>query len=61
MLSPTVRAALAFALLSAWLVLLMSGVALAGAIHLLLAAALLLFPWRRLGGEGPSRGEEEEV
>lgn len=61
MLSPTVRAALAFALLSAWLVLLMSGVALAGAVHLLPAAALLLFPWRLLAGEDPSRGEKEEL
>lgn len=49
MAAPTLRAALAFALLSAWLVLLLSGVALGGAVYLLLAAALLLFPWRALG------------
>jgi len=37
---------LAAALLAAWLVLLFSGWVLAGAVHLLLALALLLFPWR---------------
>ena len=40
------RTTLALAALSAWLVLLMTGVALGGAIHLLLAAALGVFPWR---------------
>ncbi len=34
------------ACLSAWLLLLFSGYSLAGAVHLLLAAALFLFPWK---------------
>lgn len=42
------RAALAFASLSGWLTLLLLGVAAGGAVHLLLAAALALFPWRAL-------------
>ena len=43
-------AAIAFAALSAWLGLLLIGWTLGGAIHLLLALALVLFPWRRLSG-----------
>ncbi len=46
--SPTLRAALAFGSLSAWLVLLFSGVTLGRAIYLLPVAALALFPWRWL-------------
>jgi hypothetical protein len=41
-------AVLAFTALSAWLVLLLSGWTLGGAVHLLFAVALLAFPWRRL-------------
>ena len=37
--------ACAFAI-AAWLVLLFLGVALGGAVHLLLVAGLALFPWR---------------
>jgi hypothetical protein len=40
------RALVATGLLSAWLVLLFSGVALGGAVHLLLLAALVTYPWR---------------
>jgi len=40
------RLTLSVALLSAWLILLLSGVALGGGIHLLLVASLALFPWR---------------
>ncbi len=36
------------ACLSAWLMLLFSGYSLGGAAHLLLAAALALFPWRAI-------------
>jgi len=43
-------AVLAFTALSAWLVLLLIGWTLGGAIHLLFALALLAFPWRRAGG-----------
>ena len=32
--------------IAAWLVLLFLGVALGGAVHLLLVAGLALFPWR---------------
>lgn len=47
---PTLRAALALAALAAWLVLLFSGWTIAGAVHLLLAAAVALFPWRAAVG-----------
>lgn len=40
------RLTLSVATLSAWLILLLSGFALGGAIHLLLVASLILFPWR---------------
>lgn len=48
--SPTVRAALSLAGLSAWVVALFVGWAGAGAVHLLLVAAVLLFPWRAARG-----------
>lgn len=41
-------AALSFALASAWLAGLFAGRLAGGALHLLLAAALALFPWRAL-------------
>jgi len=46
MRSPTLRALLALVLFSSWLALLFSGFAFDGAVHLLLAGALGLFPWR---------------
>lgn len=45
-LSPTLRAALALLLFSAWLALLFAGLAGGGAVHLLLLAALVFFPWK---------------
>lgn len=48
--SPLGRALLAAALLSTWLVLLMLGRSLGGAVYLLLAAALAIFPWRAIRG-----------
>ena len=48
------RLTLSVAALSAWLILLLSGFVLGGAVHLLLAASLLLFPWREA-----RRGPEE--
>lgn len=48
MRSPAPRAALALCLLSGWLVALFAGGLPAGVAHLLLAAALLVFPWRAL-------------
>jgi hypothetical protein len=50
--SPTARAALALVLFSSWLALLFWGFAFGGAVHLLLAGALALFPWRTLAA-GP--------
>jgi hypothetical protein len=47
-LAPLPRTALAFALLSTWLVALFAGFAGGGAVHLLLAGALFVFPWRAL-------------
>jgi len=41
-----VRAAFALSLFSGWLALLFAGFAGGGAVHLLLLAALVLFPWR---------------
>ena len=43
-----IRLVLACLVFSTWLVLLLAGVALGGAVHLLLAATLLLFPWSRV-------------
>lgn len=40
------RLLLAASAFSAWLVLLFTGWSFGGAVHLLLLAALLLFPWR---------------
>jgi hypothetical protein len=56
------RLLLAAVAFSAWLVLLLAGFAFGGGVHLLLAAALALFPWR--AAAEPSRsvadqGEEE--
>jgi hypothetical protein len=48
MRSPTLRAALALLLFSLWLSALLAGVMLGGALHLLLPAAALAFPWRAL-------------
>jgi hypothetical protein len=48
-LSPVARAAVALLALSGWLVALFAGFAAGGAAHLLLAAALAVFPWRALG------------
>jgi hypothetical protein len=46
MRSPVLRAALALLLFSGWMALLFWGFALGGGVHLLLAGALGLFPWR---------------
>lgn len=54
MRSPTLRAALALVLFSAWMALLFAGVAGGGAIHLLLVGAGVVFPWRALKNERPS-------
>ena len=47
-MTPTLRAALALVLFTGWLALLFVGYAAGGAVHLLLAGALGLFPWRAL-------------
>jgi hypothetical protein len=43
-----IRVAVALALLSAWLVLLLLGSPLGAAVYALLLAALVVFPWRLL-------------
>ncbi len=50
---------LACALFSCWMILLMTGFVLGGAVQLLLALALALFPWRELspGEEPPEAGD----
>ncbi len=45
-MTPTLRAALAFAAVSGWLTALLLGHVLGGAIHLLVPVGLVLFPWR---------------
>ena len=42
------RAIAATGLLSTWLVLLFSGVALGGAVHVVLLAAVVTYPWHLL-------------
>lgn len=42
------RSALALLLFSAWLALLFAGLSGGGAVHLLLVAAAVLFPWKAL-------------
>jgi hypothetical protein len=54
MRSATLRAALALILFSCWLALLFAGFAFGGAVHLLLFAALGLFPWKAAAASGPS-------
>ena len=57
----TVRAAVSIAALSAWVVALFTGWVLAGATHLLLVVALLLFPWRAaLDGSDPRNRTDPE-
>jgi len=46
--SPTLRACLALLLFSSWLALLFAGFAFGGGVHLLLVAAVALFPWKAL-------------
>jgi len=57
---PAIRAFFALLLISAWLALLFSGFAFGGAIHLLLGAALILFPWRAAGRARVLEDEEGE-
>ena len=47
-MTSTIRAALALLLFTGWLALLFVGYAAGGAVHLLLAGALVLFPWKAL-------------
>jgi hypothetical protein len=56
--SPLIRAALALALLTAWLVLLLVGSPLPTLVYLLLPAALAVFPWRVLRVE--DRPDDED-
>ena len=47
-MASTLRTAAALALFTGWLALLFAGFAVGGAVHLLLAGSLALFPWRTL-------------
>jgi hypothetical protein len=47
-MSPLPRAAFALLLFSGWMALLFAGHAAGGAVHLLLAAAAGVFPWKAL-------------
>ncbi len=47
-MSPLARTFVAAGLVSGWLVMLLVGWSLGGAIHLALVAAVALFPWREL-------------
>lgn len=53
------RAAFALTLFSAWLALLFAGFAGGGAVHLLLLAALVFFPWRTAAGPGTGSSQEK--
>jgi hypothetical protein len=53
------RAAAALLLFSAWMGLLFAGFLLHGALHLLLVAAALLFPWRSLPPSTAPAGQDE--
>jgi hypothetical protein len=53
------RAAAALLLFSAWMGLLFAGFLLHGALHLLLVAAALLFPWRALRPPVPPIDRDE--
>lgn len=47
-MSPLQRTLVAVVLFSTWMVCLLSGWAFGGAIHLVLAGGLAIFPWREL-------------
>ena len=47
-MSPLTRSALAFLLFSGWMALLFAGLSAGGAVHLLLAGAAGVFPWKAL-------------
>jgi hypothetical protein len=48
MRSPIARTIVALLLFTSWMALLFAGFAFKGGVHLLLLAALLLFPWKAL-------------
>lgn len=49
---PTARATIALGLVGLWMALLFAGLAAGGATHLVLVAALAIFPWRALRPPG---------
>lgn len=58
-MTPILRAALALLLFTGWLALLFMGFAAGGAVHLMLAGALVLFPWRTVR-ETVGKGDGDE-
>ena len=52
------RLAASFGMLSLWLALLLMGWTAGGAVYLLLAGAVALFPWGELRGADPPGGGE---
>ena len=54
-MSPTARVFAAAFAFAAWLVLLFSGVALGGAVHLVALAGAFLVPWRAARAPDPSK------
>ncbi len=57
-LAPPLRVVAACSLLAMWLVLLLLGSPMRAAVHLFLAAALAVFPWRLLGDAATSERAE---
>jgi len=57
--SEVLRTALSMTAVSVWMLLLFSGWAFSGSVHLLFALALVLFPWRWLAIPADSPTEED--
>lgn len=55
------RAALALFAVGGWMTLLFSGQVWGGGVHLILAAALAVFPWRAARGPTAAAGEDSRA
>ncbi|HEX9735831.1 MAG TPA: hypothetical protein VGG06_28045 [Thermoanaerobaculia bacterium] len=56
-----IRLLAACGLFSSWMILLLTGLVLAGWSHLVLLGALLVFPWRQAAHPGRNHAEEPRV